>query len=222
MAILYEKELIMMLDNGNLLLYAITDRTWLKDGQTVSDIVEQAIVGGATIVQLREKTLDEREFLSEALEVHRVCKAYHVPLIINDDVKVAKLSDAEGVHVGQNDMPVDQVKQILGKDKIVGVSARTVEQALHSQRLGADYLGVGAVFSTTTKKDANHIPFETLQAICNSVTIPVVAIGGITKDNVVQLKGSNVDGIAVVSSIFAQPDVTTATQELRRLAEGIV
>lgn len=218
MALLYKKELITMLNRQNLLLYAITDRTCLKGDQTLFSAVEMALAGGATMLQLREKSLEglgRQKYIEEARELHWMCRAYEVPLIVNDDVETAKLIDAEGVHVGQNDMPVDEVRKILGKDKIVGASAHTVEQAIHAQMLGADYLGVGAVFSTSTKKDANTISLKTLRSICNSVTIPVVAIGGITKENVAKLKGSNVSGVAVVSSIFAQEDVLTATHKLK-------
>ncbi len=201
-------------------LYAVTDRSWLK-GETLYQQIEKALKGGITFLQLREKNLTEEEFLQEAIEVKKLCNAYHVPLIINDNVEIAKKSGADGVHVGQGDMQADEVRKILGPDKIIGVSARTVEQALKAQSLGADYLGSGAVFHTGTKSDAKALDHEILKNICGSVEIPVVAIGGITGENVMQLKGCGMDGIAVVSAIFAQPDIQAAAEELRKKSEEI-
>lgn len=201
-------------------LYAVTDRSWLK-GETLYQQIEKALKGGITFLQLREKNLTEEEFLQEAIEVKKLCNAYHVPLIINDNVEIAKKSGADGVHVGQGDMQADEVRKILGPDKIIGVSARTVEQALKAQSLGADYLGSGAVFHTGTKYDAKALDHEILKNICGSVEIPVVAIGGITGENVMQLKGCGMDGIAVVSAIFAQPDIQAAAEELRKKSEEI-
>lgn len=202
------------MDRKNLKLYAITDRAWLK-GESLAHQVELAIKGGTTIVQLREKHLQGQELETLALEVQQVCKRYHVPFIINDDVELAKKIDADGVHVGQSDMAVEQARAILGPDKIVGATAKTIEQAQIAEKQGADYLGSGAMFGSTTKTDALPMTTELLQQICKSVQIPVVAIGGITIDNVEQLKDCSIAGVAVVSGIFAQEDIEKAAQEFR-------
>lgn len=207
----------MNFDNGfrkeNLLLYAITDRSWLN-GRTLYEQVEQALQGGVTCLQLREKNLPRHEFLQEAKEIKKLCIPHHVPLIINDDVEVALEAGADGVHVGQKDMDVPTVRKKLGKGKIIGVTAKTVEQALLAERQGADYLGTGAVFGTNTKKDAIPISFEQLNQVCEAVRIPTVAIGGITIENVSELSGSKISGVAVVSGIFAQEDITQAAEKL--------
>lgn len=207
----------MNFDNGfrkeNLLLYAITDRSWLN-GRTLYEQVEQALQGGVTCLQLREKNLPRHEFLQEAKEIKKLCISRHVPLIINDDVEVALEADADGVHVGQKDMDVPTVRKKLGKGKIIGVTAKTVEQALLAERQGADYLGTGAVFGTNTKKDAIPISFEQLNQVCEAVRIPTVAIGGITMENISELSGSKISGVAVVSGIFAQEDITCAAEKL--------
>ena len=208
-------------DKKDLLLYAVTDRAWLR-GETLYGQVEKALKGGATFMQLREKNLDEEHFLQEAVEIKELCKKYHVPFVINDNVDIAVKMDADGVHVGQSDMEAGDVRANLGPDKIVGVSAQTVEQAVLAEKRGADYLGVGAVFSTGTKLDADDVSYETLKAICETVSIPVVAIGGITKDNLMELKGSGIDGIAVVSAIFAQENIEEATKELRSRTEEML
>ena len=208
-------------DKKDLLLYAVTDRAWLR-GETLYGQVEKALKGGATFMQLREKNLDEEHFLQEAVEIKELCKKYHVPFVINDTVDIAVKMDADGVHVGQSDMEAGDVRAKLGPDKIVGVSAQTVEQAVLAEKRGADYLGVGAVFSTGTKLDADDVSYETLKAICETVSIPVVAIGGITKDNLMELKGSGIDGIAVVSAIFAQENIEEATKELRSRTEEML
>lgn len=208
-------------DKKDLLLYAVTDRAWLR-GETLYGQVEKALKGGATFMQLREKNLDEEHFLQEAVEIKELCKKYHVPFVINDNVDIAVKMDADGVHVGQSDMEAGDVRAKLGPDKIVGVSAQTVEQAVLAEKRGADYLGVGAVFSTGTKLDADDVSYETLKAICEAVSIPVVAIGGITKDNLMELKGSGIDGIAVVSAIFAQANIEEATRELRSRTEEML
>jgi len=209
------------LENKTMLVYAVTDRTWLN-GNTLEQQVEQAIKGGATLIQLREKELSYTAFLEQAIQLKKVTDKYHIPLIINDNVDVAKAVNAEGVHVGQKDMEAGAVRQKLGENKIIGVSVQTVEQALLAQKQGADYLGVGAVFSTSTKLDASEVSFETLQKICDAVSIPVVAIGGINAQNIMQLKNSGIDGVAVVSAIFAQKDIIQATKELTNLAKQIV
>lgn len=205
----------------DLLLYAVTDRHWLKD-ETLENQVEKALQGGATFLQLREKSLDDDIFLAEAKEIQKLCKKYQVPFVINDNVDIALAIDADGVHVGQNDMEALDVRKRLGPDKIIGVSAQNVQQALLAQKHGADYLGVGAVFPTGSKDDAEDVSFETLKAICQAVDIPVIAIGGITKENVSELKGSGICGIAVISAIFAQKDIKAATKELKKRTMDMV
>lgn len=204
----------MKFDKISLLLYAITDRTWLH-GQTLYTQVEQALQGGATFLQLREKTLNVKDVHEEALTLKELCHQYHVPFVLDDNVELSIAVDADGVHVGQSDMEAGEVRKKLGPDKILGVSVQTVEQAVLAERCGADYLGVGAVFSTSTKADADNVSRETLKSICESVTIPVIAIGGITNNNVAQLSGSGIAGIAVISAIFAQPDIKEATKDLK-------
>ncbi|MDD7113815.1 MAG: thiamine phosphate synthase [Lachnospiraceae bacterium] len=205
----------------DLLLYAVTDRSWL-DGETLYAQVEKALEGGATFMQLREKELDEESFYREAVELKELCHRYQVPFVINDNVEIAKKMDADGVHVGQSDMAATDVRKILGEDKILGVSAQTVEQAVLAQQMGADYLGVGAVFPTGTKADASEVSEETLKAICEAVEIPVIAIGGITAENLSELSGSGICGIAVVSAIFAAEDITKATQVLRERTRKMI
>lgn len=200
-------------DKKDLLLYAVTDRSWLN-GKTLGEQVEEAIKGGATFIQLREKQLEQTAFLEEARQLKAICRRYQVPFVINDNVEIAAAVDADGVHVGQSDMEAGNVRANLGPDKIIGVSAQTVEQALLAEARGADYLGVGAVFHTGTKADAGEVSFDTLKAICRAVKIPVIAIGGITRDNVNQLAGSGICGVAVVSAIFAQPDIRNAAAAL--------
>ncbi|MCI6998189.1 MAG: thiamine phosphate synthase [Eubacterium sp.] len=208
-------------DKNSLLLYAVTDRSWLN-GRTLYEQVEDALKGGATFIQLREKKLDKEDFLKEAIEIQALCRQYHVPFVVNDDVDIALQMDADGVHVGQSDMEAGDVRAQLGPDKIIGVSAQTVEQAMLAEQRGADYLGVGAVFPTGSKDDADDVSHDTLQAICEAVQIPVIAIGGISKNNVLQLKGRGICGIAVISAIFAQPDIQAATEELKNLTEKMV
>ncbi len=208
-------------DKNDLVLYAVTDRSWLGDS-SLYDQVESAIEGGATFIQLREKNLDEADFLSEAKEIQKLCREYKVPFVINDNVEIAAQIDADGVHVGQSDMEAGDVRKRLGPDKIIGVSAQTVEQALKAQEHGADYLGVGAVFPTGSKADATEVSHQTLKEICEAVDIPVIAIGGITKENVSELKGSGICGIAVISAIFAQKDIRKAAAELKQKVEEIL
>ncbi len=199
-------------------LYAITDRAWLGK-QTLYEQVEAALKGGATCIQLREKKLDKNEFLEEAIEISKLCKSFKVPLIINDDVDIAIKSGADGVHVGQDDMTVSEVRSLVGENLIVGVSAHSVNEALEAVKGGADYLGAGAVFATSTKKDANLLPREILKDICSAVEIPVVAIGGITRDNLSELSGSGVSGVALVSAVFAAEDIEKECKYLRKLSE---
>ena len=204
-----------------LLLYAVTDRHWLGE-ETLYDQVKKALDGGATFVQLREKNLDREDFLAEAKEIQKLCREYGVPFVINDEVSIAKDIDADGVHVGQSDMEAMDVRKILGPDKILGVSAQTVEQAIIAEKHGADYLGVGAVFTTGSKDDADDVSHETLKAICEAVSIPVIAIGGITKDNVTELAGSGICGVAVISAIFGQKDIQKAAEELKVSVENML
>lgn len=211
----------MKCDKKDLLLYAVTDRSWLN-GETLYSQVEKALEGGATFIQLREKHLDHDTFLEEAKELKKLCAKYHVPFVLDDDVELALEVGADGVHVGQSDMEAGDVRAKLGEDKIVGVSAQTVEQALLAQERGADYLGVGAVFPTSSKDDAVEVDHETVKAICEAVDIPVIAIGGITKDNVQELSGCGLCGIAVISAIFAKPDIKKATEELKAATEKMV
>lgn len=211
----------MKCNKNDLLLYAVTDRSWLGEA-TLYEQVEQALMGGATFVQLREKTLSEEDFLEEAAQIKELCKRYKVPFVINDNVEIAKKVDADGVHVGQDDMEAGNVREILGADKIIGVSAHNVEEALRAEANGADYLGVGACFSTSSKPDAGDISHETVKAICEAVQIPVIGIGGIGKGNILQLSGKGLCGVAVISAIFAQEDIKAATAELRALAEEMV
>lgn len=206
----------------DLLLYAVTDRRWLADGETLYQAVEQVIDGGVTFVQLREKELAKDLFLEEAKEIKKLCNAQKIPFVINDSVDIALAMDADGVHVGQSDMEAGDVREKLGPDKIIGVSAQTVEQAKLAEAHGADYLGVGAVFATGSKDDAVEVGPQTLRDICQAVSIPVIAIGGISKDNVSQLTGSGICGIAVISAIFAQKDVRAASKELHDLTAEMV
>lgn len=205
----------------NLLLYAVTDRYWLGK-RTLHDVVKESLDGGVTFVQLREKHLDQAHFLEEAKDLKMLCKAYNVPFVINDNVDIALEMDADGVHVGQSDMEAGDVRAKLGPDKIIGVSAQTVEQAVLAEKRGADYLGVGAVFPTNSKDDATDVSYETLKAICQAVSIPVIAIGGITKDNVEELSGSGICGIAVISAIYGQKNIKDATANLKMAVQKII
>ena len=211
----------MNLDKNSLLLYAVTDSHWTSEEKTLISQVKDAINGGITFLQLREKELSYDEFLKEAKEIKKLTDEANIPFVINDNVKLALECNADGVHVGQNDMKAADVRALIGKDKILGVSAHTVEEAITAEKNGADYLGVGAVFSTSTKKDATSVSFDLLKKICNSVAIPVVAIGGITKENIYELKGSNINGVAVVSAIFSESNITEATKNLKNLSLNI-
>ncbi len=211
----------MKCDKKDLLVYAVTDRHWLN-GRTLYEVVKESLDGGVTFLQLREKNLDDENFLKEAIELKELCKEYKVPFIINDNVDIAIKMDADGVHVGQSDMEAGDVRAKLGPDKIIGVSAQTVEQAVLAEQRGADYLGVGAVFPTGSKDDADEIAHETLKAICDAVSIPVVAIGGITLENASQLKGSGICGVAVISAIYAQDDIRKASEDLKKVVEEVV
>ena len=211
----------MKCDKKAMLLYAVTDRAWIGK-QSLYEQVESALKGGATCVQLREKELDDETFLNEAMEISALCKRYGVPFFINDNVESAIKCHADGIHVGQEDMEAAQVRQRVGNDMMIGVSAHSVEEALEAVKNGADCLGVGAMFSTSTKTNVNVLPKETLRDICAAVDIPVVAIGGIGKSNISQLAGTGVDGIALVSAIFAADDIENECRLLRKLSEEMV
>ena len=198
----------------DLLLYAVTDRYWLGE-RTLHDVVKESLDGGVTFVQLREKHLDQAHFLEEAKDLKMLCKSYNVPFVINDNVDIALEMDADGVHVGQSDMEAGDVRAKLGPDKIIGVTAKTVKQAVLAQERGADYLGVGAVFHTDSKADAREISFDTLRDICKAVSIPVIAIGGITEENVKELAGTGICGVAVISAIYARSDIKKAAENLK-------
>ncbi len=209
------------MNREQLKLYAVTDRSWLGN-ETLYEQVEKALKGGATMVQLREKELDEAAFRQEAEELLKLCRNYHVPFIVNDNVELAKSIGADGVHIGQSDMELTRAREMLGQDAIIGVTAKTVEQAKAAETGGADYLGSGAVFGSSTKLDAKPMDHALLQEICESVHIPVVAIGGITGENVMKLTGRGMAGVAVVSGIFACPDIEAGTRKLRERVEKIL
>lgn len=211
----------MRLNREDLLLYAVTDRRWLN-GESLYNQVEKALKGGVTFIQLREKQLEEEQFLEEALGIGKLCRSYGVPFVINDNASVAAKSDADGVHVGQDDMDIGSVRALLGPDKIIGVSVHTVEEALAAEAGGADYLGTGSAFSTGTKKDARLLPDGMLREICGAVKIPVIAIGGIEEGNVQKLRGNGLSGIAVISAVFGQPDITEACRHLKEQVKRIV
>ena len=211
----------MRCDKKDLLLYGVTDRSWLGD-RTLAQQVEASLRGGATMIQLREKHMDRGSILAQALELRELCGRYGVPLILNDDAELAQAAGADGVHVGQSDMEALDVRRKLGPDKIIGVSAQTVEQALLAEKHGADYLGVGAVFPTGSKDDADDVSYDTLQAICRAVSIPVVAIGGISLGNVSQLSGSGICGIAVISAIYGAADIRRASLDLKAATEEML
>ena len=211
----------MKIEGVKLRLYAVTDRAWAADEDALMDQIAAAIDGGAGIVQLREKHLDHDAFLQEARRFVALCREKGVISIINDAVDIAAAVGADGAHVGQSDLAAGRAREVLGPDRLIGVSAHSVEEALAAQAAGADYLGVGAAFVTGTKTDAAPISRETIRAITAAVDIPVVAIGGISHDNILELKNCGLDGVAVVSALFAQADVKAAAEELLRLSEEI-
>lgn len=206
---------------NNLCLYAITDRTWLGE-RNLAQVVEEAILGGATFIQLREKNMEYDEFLKAAIEVKIVTDKYNVPFVINDNVDIAVAVGADGAHIGQGDEEIKIAREKLGPDKIIGLSAGTLEEAVKAEQNGADYLGVGAVFNTTTKHNTRTISSEALKEICRTVKIPVVAIGGISKENILELKGAGIAGVSVVSAIFGQGDIKHETCELLKLTKQII
>ena len=211
----------MKLDSKQLLLYAVTDRSWTKN-QSLYEQVEASLKGGVTCVQLREKEMNNEEFIKEALEIKDLCNKYHVPFIINDNLDVAIATKAFGIHVGQSDICVNNIRELVGNDMIIGVSAQTKEQAILAEQQKADYIGVGSIFTTTTKLDADSVSLETLKEICAATSIPVVAIGGINKSNIPLLVDTKIDGVALVSAIFASNDIEKETNELLQLIKNIV
>ncbi len=211
----------MKFDKKTMLLYAVTDRMWTGE-KTLYEQVEDALRGGVTCVQLREKELSEEEFLKEAIEIKALCEKYNVPFFINDNVDIAIKCGADGIHVGQEDMEAGKVRSLVGEEMIIGVSVHTVEEALEAVKNGADCLGVGAMFSTSTKLDAGVLSMQTLHDICHAVDIPVVAIGGLNKENISKLAGTGVDGVALVSAIFAAQDIEAECRELYCISEEMV
>lgn len=204
-----------------MLLYAVTDRAWVGT-QSLYEQVESALKGGVTCVQLREKDLNEEDFLAEAIEIRALCRQYNVPFFINDNVEIAIKCKADGIHVGQDDMAASSVRQKVGDDMMIGVSVHSVSEALEAVKNGADCLGVGAVFPSSTKTDASLVSKDVLCDICDAVDIPVVAIGGISKSNLSELSGTGVDGVALVSAIFAAKDIESECRLLRSLSEKMV
>ena len=205
-----------------MLLYAVTDQSWLKEGQSLLSVCEDVLANGATFLQIREKDLEANSFEAEAAKLKDLCARYKVPYVVNDSVEIALAIDADGVHVGQSDIMGRNIRSMIGPDKILGISAGTVEEAVAAENAGADYIGVGAVFGTSTKKNARKLPVEKLKEISSAVSIPVVAIGGISSKNLMELRGSGVDGVAVVSAIFAAEDPGKATAQLLTLARELV
>ena len=205
-----------------MLLYAVTDQMWLKEGEALADVVESVLQNGATFLQIREKDLAQDDFEAEAEKLKTLCAQHSVPFVVNDSVEIALQCDADGVHVGQSDIKGRDIRSIIGPDKILGISAGTVDEAVAAEKAGADYIGVGAIFATSTKKNARSMTMERLKEIVSSVSIPVVAIGGISAQNILQLCGSGVDGVAVVSAIFAAENPGKATADLLKLAEEVV
>lgn len=205
-----------------MLLYAVTDQAWLKEGQTLLSVCEEVLANGASFLQIREKDLDESAFEAEAAKLKELCTRYNVPYVVNDSVEIALAIDADGVHVGQSDIKGRDIRSMIGPDKILGISAGSVEEAIAAENAGADYIGVGAVFTTSTKKNARNLPVEKLKEISSSVSIPVVAIGGINAKNLMELSGSGVDGVAVVSAIFAAENPGKATAELLVLVKEML
>ena len=205
----------------DLMVYAITDRYWLN-GAKLADQVEDVLKNGATFLQLREKSFTHEEMVAEAKEIKAIAAKYQVPFVINDDIYAAKEIHADGVHIGQSDMEYRKAREILGEDKIIGLSAGNLQEAIDAEKMGADYIGVGAVFHTDTKKDTTAMSFEELKEITDTVSIPVVAIGGISADNLMQLAGTGIDGISVISAIFGQEDPGAATKKLVELTREML
>ena len=211
----------MRLDKKYMQLYAVTDRAWTGN-KTLYEQIKEALENGVTCGQLREKNLDEASFIEEAKKISVLCRQYNTPFIVNDNVNVAIASNADGIHIGQEDMGLKDVRKIVGENMIIGISAHTVEEAKFAQENGANYIGIGAVFETSTKNDVDVIPYEKVKSICDAVDIPKVAIGGINAENILKLKGSGIDGVAVVSAIFGAKDIGKATKELYTLSNNLI
>ena len=207
---------------NSMLLYAVTDRAWLKENEDLTSVCKSVIENGATFLQIREKDLDEGTFEQEAEALKKLCAQYHIPFVVNDSVEIALYIDADGVHVGQSDIKGRDIRSMIGTEKILGISAGTVEEAIAAEKAGADYIGVGAVFGTSTKKNARNLTVEKLKEISESVSIPVVAIGGIGASNIMELTNSGIDGVAVVSAIFAAESPGEATAKLLILSKEMV
>lgn len=207
---------------NSMLLYAVTDRAWLKENEDLTSVCKSVLENGATFLQIREKDLDEGTFEQEAEALKKLCAQYHIPFVVNDSVEIALDIDADGVHVGQSDIKGRDIRSMIGNEKILGISAGTVEEAIAAEKAGADYIGVGAVFGTSTKKNARNLTVEKLKEISESVSIPVVAIGGIGVSNIMELVESGVDGVAVVSAIFAAENPGEATAKLLKLSKEMV
>lgn len=202
-------------------LYAVTDRAW-TGRQTLYEQIEAALRGGITCLQLREKNLDEDSIIKEAMEIKELCRSYNVPLIINDSPHIAVKAGADGVHIGQKDMSLSDAREITGPGMIIGVTAATPELAVKAEKEGADYIGSGAVFGSTTKNDARPLSHDVLRKICSSVSIPVAAIGGINRDNMLQLSGTGISGVALVSAVFAAENIEAECRLLKELSGRIV
>lgn len=211
----------MRLDKKYMQLYAVTDRAWTGN-KTLYEQIKEALENGVTCVQLREKNLDEASFIEEAKKISVLCRQYNTPFIVNDNVNVAIASNADGIHIGQEDMGLKDVRKIVGENMIIGISVHTVEEAKFAQENGADYIGIGAVFETSTKNDVEVIPYEKVKSICDAVDMPKVAIGGINAENILKLRGSGIDGVAVVSAIFGAKDIGKATKELYTLSNNLI
>lgn len=205
-----------------MLLYAVTDRSWLKENETLLDVVKEVVKNGATFLQIREKDLNGADFEAEAKTLQDICREHQVPYVVNDNVEIAMKIHADGVHVGQSDIKGRDIRAMIGSDKILGISAGTVEEAVAAEQAGADYIGGGAIFGTSTKKNARNITMDRLNEIVEAVEIPVVAIGGINATNISELAGSKVDGVAVVSAIFAAEHPGEATKELLLKAKAVI
>lgn len=211
----------MKFSKKDLLLYAVTDRSW-SEASSLEEQVQKAIDGGITFLQLREKNIEISEFLKLGKQLRKLTNKYQIPYVINDDIDVAVQVQADGIHIGQDDCDIDKCRELLGESKIIGVSVQTVEQAILAQEQGADYLGVGAIFTTNTKLDASKVSLDLLKEICMSVSIPVVAIGGITTTNIEKLAGTGINGIAVVSEIFSSDNIVESTKKLLNITKKFI
>lgn len=211
----------MKLDKNSLLLYLVTDRHWIGD-DTLYSQVKSAIDGGVTFVQFREKNSDTESCLQNALKIQELCRQRNIPFVINDDVELARKINADGVHIGQKDMDVTKARRLLGENKIIGVSVQNIDQAVKAEKYGADYLGVGAIFHTDSKSDADDVSIPLLKEICSSVKIPIAAIGGINEKNVLELADTGICGVAVISAILASDDIQNAASKLKDLTQRVV